>query len=82
MSEENGNKRYPAILYYKASMRGVSDDSTYFYNKIQIGTGSKPIDYQTLVESVNMDKFRELFDSNNLFDTIEFITESEYEANK
>lgn len=78
--DKNGIKRYPVILYFKGYIKDASTE--YLYGKVEIGTSSKPIDYQTLVESVNMDKFKELFDSMDMFGSIELVTKEEYEANK
>lgn len=76
---ENGNKRYPAILYFKGYLKDAPGE--FLYGKVEVGTSSKPIEYQTLVESVNMDKFLELFNSVDMFDRMEFVTKEEYDAN-
>ena len=75
---ENENKRYPVILYFKGEMKDIPGE--YLYGKVDVGTSSKVIEYKTLCESVNMDKFKELFDSVGMFDSIELVTEEEYEA--
>ena len=76
---ENEIKRYPAILYFKGGLKDVPNE--YLYGKVQVGTSSKPLDYQTLCESVDMNKFRELFDVVGILDTVEFVSKEDYEAN-
>lgn len=71
--------RYPVVLYYKGFLKEAPTE--YLYCKVDVGKSSKPLDYQVLVDSVNMDKFYELFDPVDMFDRVEFVTKEEYEAN-
>lgn len=76
------NKRYDVYVYFKCHLEDTEDvDSNWVYGHTQIGTSSKIIPYETLIESVNKDKFLELFGKTGMFDDVEFVTKEEYEEN-
>lgn len=76
------DERYDVYVYFKCHIEGTEDvDSNWVYGHTQIGTSSKIIPYDTLIESVNKDKFVELFGRTGMFDDVEFVTKEEYEEN-